>query len=97
MAQFDLYEGSRGPLLLDCQTDFLAIDTRVVIPLLPRADVAVPVRKLNPILMFEQQEIVLMTQMMTAVRTSALGRRVASLAAEQDRIKAAIDMLFSGY
>lgn len=97
MAQFDAYAPRDGPLLLDCQTDFLIIDSRVVVPLFPRGEVINLVRRLNPVLLLDGQELVMMTQLISAVGNAAAGRRVASLADQQDAIKAAVDMLFGGY
>jgi len=97
MAQFDVYATSGKTLLLDCQTDFLLIDTRLVVPLRPRSETLNLVRRLNPILVVEGDEFAMMTQTMAAVRAVTLGTRIASLANEQDNIKAAIDMLIVGY
>lgn len=97
MPQFDVYSPPSGPLLLDCQTDFLIIDSRVVVPLLPSGEVINLVRRLNPVLRLDGQDLVMMTQLMSAVGNVATGKRVASLADQQDVIKAAIDMLFGGY
>lgn len=97
MAQFDVYAPRLGPLLLDCQTDFLTIDSRVVVPLLPRRDVTNLIRRLNPVINVDDRELVMMTQLISAVGNAAAGKRVASLTDQQDVIKAAIDMLFDGY
>lgn len=97
MAQFDVHAGGGEALLLDCQTDFLLIDTRLVVPLRRRSEVVNLVRRLNPVFIVDGAEFVMMTQTMAAVRASALGTRVASLVSEQDTIKAAIDMLIVGY
>jgi toxin CcdB len=97
MAQFDVHLNPEGLMLLDCQTDLLAIETRLVVPLIPRNQVVNLVRRLNPILTVNDVEYVMMTPTMSSVRASTLGRRVASLIEEQDAIKAAIDMLLSGF
>ena len=97
MAQFEVYAGPGETLLLDCQTDYLLIDTRLVVPLRPRGKTVNLVRRLNPVLTVDGKEFAMMTQTMAAVRASTLGPSIASLAADQDHIKAAIDMLIVGY
>ena len=99
MARFDIfkYEGEAG-YLLDVQSDLLSgLNTRVIVPLLPRSSAPSPAQRLNPVFSIEGQELVMATQYMAAVPESELRSRVGSLAEKQDEISAALDMLFLGF
>ncbi len=98
MARFDVYSGLSGSgYLLDCQADILRnLATRFVIPLLPstglpRAD------RLNPLFTVADENVVMATQLASAVDARELGRPIHSLAEEQSTIMDAIDMLLTGY
>jgi toxin CcdB len=102
MAQFDVYRNpyaasaARTPYLLDVQTDFLdRLDTRVVVPLM-RRDAIVAAARLHPAFTVAEAELVMATADLAAVRRSALGNRVGSLADHRDEIVAALDFLFAG-
>lgn len=99
MARFDLYANPEGPgWLLDLQSDLLdGLNTRVVAPLLARADAPAPARRLNPVFLVAGVEAVMLTQFLAAVPVAILGPRIASLAGEQDAITAAVDMVFQGF
>ncbi len=98
MARFDVYRASSGTLLLDCQNDFLMdIETRLVAPLLPMAQVDWAMRRLTPVFHVDDVELVMMTPLLVGVPKRELGKRIASLADEQDVIMSAIDMLLSGF
>ena len=99
MARFDIFknEGEAG-YLLDVQSDLLSgLNTRVIVPLLPRSSAPSPAQRLNPVFSIEGQELVMATQYMAAVPESELRSRVGSLAKKQDEISAALDMLFLGF
>jgi len=99
MARFDIFK-SRGELgyLLDVQSDLLSgLNTRVVVPLLPKSSAPTPAQRLNPVFSIEGQELVMATQYMAAVPEAELRSRVGSLAEKQDEISAALDMLFLGF
>ena len=58
MARFDIFK-SRGELgyLLDVQSDLLSgLNTRVVVPLLPKSSAPTPAQRLNPVFSIEGQE-----------------------------------------
>ena len=99
MARFDIFknEGEAG-YLLDVQSDLLSgLNTRVVVPLLPKISAPSPAQRLNPVFSIEGQELVMATQYMAAVPEGELHSGVGSLAEKQDEISAALDMLFLGF
>lgn len=99
MARFDLFENRSGAgYLLDVQSDLLGgLNTRVVVPLLPRASAPLPARRLNPVFNVAGQEVVMATQYMAAVPEGELRAGAGNLAEQQDEISAALDMLFLGF
>lgn len=98
MAQFDLYrpKGAAGPLL-DIQSPLLEfLRTRVVVPLLPPAEIPAAIRNLHPVLVVDGTEYVLVTQLMGAIRKRELGPMVGNLEAQRTEIIRALDTLLSG-
>jgi toxin CcdB len=88
--------GGRG-LVLDLQSDLLEpLSTRVVAPLLPRAEAPKPARGLNPVFLIGEEEYVLVTQFLSAVLLAELGPPIGSLDAHHDEILRARDLLFDG-
>jgi len=104
MGQFDVVANpfprsrDRQPFLVTLQSDLLArtLDTVVVAPLEP-ADAGTYADRLNPRLEIDGKAFVLIAQEIVTVRKSALGASRASVAAERDRIIAALDLLFTGF
>ncbi|MFB2764262.1 MULTISPECIES: CcdB family protein [Marinobacter] len=99
MARFDIFENKDGAgYLLDVQSDLLSgLNTRVVVPLLPKSSAPTPAQRLNPVFNIEGQEVVMATQYMAAVPEGELRFGAGSLAGQQDEISAALDMLFLGF
>ncbi len=98
MARFDVYRTKRGALLLDCQTDFLiSIETRLVVPLLPTDGANPTLPRLTPIFEIDGESVLMMTPLLVGIPKTELGKRIGSLADEQDTVKNAIDMLLSGF
>ncbi len=99
MARFDVFENAAGPgFLLDVQSDLLSgLNTRVVIPLLPRSKAPKPAQRLNPVVSVGGSELIVATQFMAAVSGGELRTKVGSLASHQDDISVALDMLFLGF
>lgn len=99
MARFDVFENKGGAgFLLDVQSDLLSgLNTRVVVPLLPKATAPSPAQRLNPVFNIEGQEVVMATQYLAAVSESELRSGVGSLVEQQNEISAALDMLFLGF
>jgi toxin CcdB len=88
------------PFLLDVQSDLLdSLDSRVVIPLRDLAafpQVALSER-LTPVLLVDGRALMLETPKMAAVPRRVLGAPVSSLAADRERITAAVEFLFRGF
>lgn len=99
MALFDIFQNPGGSgYLLDVQSDLLSsLNTRIVVPLLPRPAAPFPAERLNPILKVEGQEVLMATQFMAAVPENELRVGIGSLAEQQHDISAALDMLFLGF
>ena len=96
MPQFDVHRLAKG-LVVNCQSDLLEpIDSRLVVPLIPRANRAKSAERLNPVLKFRGEESVLLTQAAAAVRRSELGTVVGSLADRSFEVTGALDVLLTG-
>jgi toxin CcdB len=98
MARFDVRRGEDTKLYIDVQCDMLShLNTRVVIPLMPLDDAPAPGKRLNPVVAYDGEQYAVVTQYLSTVRLTMLGPSEGSLAAEQDRINTAIDMLLYGF
>ncbi|MBS64162.1 CcdB family protein [Salinisphaera sp.] len=99
MARFEVCRNQGGSgYLLDVQSDLLSgLNTRMVVPLLPKAAAPRPAERLNPEFEIKRTQVVMATQYMAAVPESELGPTVCSLAEQQHAISAALDMLFLGF
>lgn len=99
MARYEVFSiAGDGSLVLDVQTDLIeALSTRTVIPLLPTGSAPMQIDRLNPKLVFDGEEYVLMTDLVSSVPRRALGEPLGNLSSEHDRITAALDMLFYGF
>lgn len=100
--QFDVFRNPRAktgyPFLLVVQHDLLdSLSVRVVVPLAPKASFgAQTANRLNPVFTVDGSAVVMLTQLLGAVRASSLGKRVASLSAKRTEIIGALDVLFTG-
>ena len=99
MAKYDVYRTPNGPgYVLDVQSDLLdQLNTRIVIPLLPLDQSPTPARRLNPIFILDQKQCVLVTQFLSAIPLTSLGKPVGNLADHFADITAAMDMLTHGF
>ena len=96
--QFDVHRNRAGsseyaPYLLNIQADLLAdLDTRVVVPL-----ILVPLfGRLHPILSIENEQVVMATHLVAAIRRTELGAPVTSVRDQRDEIVRAVDILLIG-
>lgn len=94
---YDLYQRSGG-LFVSIQSPHLHdLSTTILVLLLP-VDAAKPsIGRINPVVMVQDHEYVLMTQTMAAVPKQILQNPIGTLAHESDRIRAAIDEMFFGF
>jgi toxin CcdB len=99
MARYDVFAGpADDSYLLDVQTDLLDhLRTRVVVPLLPSAATPAPIRKLNPVFEFGGRKLVMATQFIATAPAAELGASRFNLAAHQEQIEGALEMLFQGF
>jgi len=99
MAQYDVFSyPQKDLLLLDVQSNVLdALQSRVVIPLVPISKEFPGMRGLNPVLKINDKDYLLSTQDMAGVSTKVLKRKVATANEHRAAINAAIDFLMHGY
>ena len=99
MARYDIYKAKgRKGYLLDIQSDLLdALNTRVVVPLMPLNVSPKPADRLNPVFLVGRKEHVMVTQFLSAVPVIILTSPAGNLAEYHSQIIAAIDMLTQGY
>ncbi|KQN31513.1 hypothetical protein ASF00_01520 [Sphingomonas sp. Leaf34] len=96
MAQFDVYRIRGNVLAIDCQSDLLSdLQTRFVVPLRPTE--AVIFKRLTPSFTINGEVLTMVTTLARAVDVRDIEDTVATLEAAQFEIKAALDMLISGY
>jgi toxin CcdB len=100
--QFDVFPNpsSRGlrwrPFLVVIQAEFLAdFRTRVVVPLVHKAEIK-PIVRLNPLIVIEGKEFHFHPVELAHIPKDLLRGRVCNLAAERDKLVAAIDLVFTG-
>lgn len=105
MARFDIYRNigpnsTDVPYVIDVQCDLLReLETRVVIPCRRRGQLQsaqIP-PQLAPVIEIEGVPCVLETHYLAAVPVRLLKAKVASLAADQAKITAALDFLYQGF
>ncbi|HEV8015884.1 MAG TPA: CcdB family protein [Stellaceae bacterium] len=99
MARFDFYANPEGSgFLLDVQANLMSeLNTRIVVPLMPRAAAPRPAGRLNPIFQIEGKAFVMATQFLAAISRSELKEKAGSLAHRDVEIGGALDMLFVGF
>ena len=104
MRQFDVVANpfprsrERQPFLVALQSDLLmrTLDTLVVAPLEPALSGTFADR-LNPQVQIDGNAFVLITQEIVTLRKNVLGKTLASIASDRDKIVNALDMLFTGF
>lgn len=97
--RYDVYRNIGGAgFLLNIQSDLLdVLNTRVVVPLLPSSEAPLPAARLNPVIVVDGANHVMVTQYMAAIPLATLGEPVGNLLPHHDQIAAALDMLFQGF
>jgi toxin CcdB len=87
------------PFLLDVQSDLLApLSTRMVVPLY-RQDVGglKTMKRLTPVIHFQEQTLVAMVPEMAGIHLRDLGREAGNLPGIRTEILQAIDLLLTGF
>lgn len=99
MAQFDVHvTQDTGVLVVDCQSDLIEyFDTRFVVPLVSSEEAGRMIPRLTPTFLIDGEKKMMATQFAGTVPKRVLGPAIASLAAHDFEIGAALDMLISGY
>lgn len=97
MAQFDVFDIGRDFLVLDLQSDWVDVSTRVVAPLYHNVIRPSPFRNLEPDFIINDESYTLLTANMTAIPANTLHTPIASLAEQDYDIRKALDMVFSGF
>jgi toxin CcdB len=96
LAQFDVYRVRGNVLVIDCQSDLLAdLPTRFVVPL--RSTDSVALKRLTPTFTIASEILTMITPLARAIDVRDIEETVATLDGAQFEIKAALDMLISGY
>jgi len=98
MAQFDFYQAPRSQgYLLDIQADLLdALDTRVVVPLLPIKVFPKRAHSLNPEFDIDGKRYVMVPEFVGAISRIELNQPTGSLENQRNIIIRAIDVLLAG-
>lgn len=98
MARFDVCRLTDGTLVLDVQADLLNdLRTRIVVPLMKRAEAPKPARHLNPVFDIDGEQLVMKTEFLSAVDRSVLGPPITNLASHSFEVTRALDMAFQGF
>ena len=99
MPKYDVFPNPSGDgFLLDVQSDLLSdLNTRVVVPLLPRTRAPKPATRLNPTFDIHGETFVMVTQFMAAVPVGMLSSAVENIETDFAKITDAVDMLIQGF
>ncbi|MDD5030787.1 MAG: CcdB family protein [Rhodoferax sp.] len=103
MARFDVYANPEEelrdavPYWLDVQNTYLAIETRVVVPLHSPNHFQGMISDLSPTLLVHDNALVMNTCAIGVVPGYELRRAVANLSSQQAAIQNALDTLLGGY
>ncbi len=96
MAQFDVLRVTGDILVIDCQSDFLDdLPTRFVVPLRPLGDIVL--LRLTPTFVIDGVTLTMMTPLARSIAKRDIIGKVVSLTDHEYDIKAALDMLVSGF
>jgi toxin CcdB len=98
LARFDVHRLANGSIMvMDCQSALLdQIDSRFVVPLVPRTQSPPPARRSNPVFEMKGEDYVMLTQAASAVRRRELGMDVGSLDERRLEVTGALDVLIGG-
>ena len=105
MTQFQVFHNPNPqtrkayPFLLDIQTPLLdSMDTRLAIPLSGLATLRNRrIRELNPLIVINGKELVILTQQMASIHKKDIGSYVADASFLREEILGAIDFMITGF
>ncbi len=99
MERFAVYKNLAGSgYLLDVQSDILSgLNTRVVVPLMPLEMSPKPAKFLNPCFSVNEEDVVMLTQFLSAIPEKELKEPIQNLKQYHTEITTALDMLFTGF
>jgi len=96
MRQFDVVRLRRGELVVVLQNNLLDhFSTRVIVPLLPPAEVR-PTPRLHPLVRIGRRNYVVATEQITTVRAAEVAAIVGSAKAIEHEIRRALDIIWTG-
>jgi toxin CcdB len=96
VAQFDVFRLRSGMLVVDLQTDLIGMEASRMVAPLREAGRYAAFPGLTPMVEVEGRGWIVRVQEMAALPGAELRDVVASLAAERDALKRAVDILFDG-
>ena len=104
MAQYQIYENLNPnskhtyPYLIDVQTTLLTdLETRIVIPVVLKSKFGKGIiTNLNPIIVINKKEYVIITQQISGIPSKQLGSSICDCITSRQEILAAIDFLITG-
>jgi toxin CcdB len=101
MARFDLFRlpDNQG-YVVNVQSDHASenVKTRVVVPLVPVADLGKPIADLNPVVRIDDCDDAFVAQSPATLTSREMGERTGPLLADHgDRFACALDILLTGF
>ena len=93
MAQFDVFRLKGGTLVVDLQTDLIGIEASRIVAPLREAGRYAAFPGLTPKIEIDGKAWIVRVQELAAIQGAELREVVASLAAERDALKRALDIL----
>lgn len=96
MAQFDVFRLKGGTLVVDLQTDLIGIEASRIVAPLREAGRYAAFPGLTPKIEIDGKAWIVRVQELAAIQGAELREVVASLAAERDALKRALDILIDG-
>ena len=98
MARYSVYRLRSGSRVVDCQADVLAhLASRFVIPLMQPEQHPVAIARLNPILAFGPEHLMLATHLAVSIPVREIATELGTLADQEFTISNAIDLLLGGF
>ena len=105
MAQYSIYQNRNEntkkiyPYLIDVQTALLdSLETKLVIPLSLKKNFENKlIKNLNPIMIINGKEYILLTQQLAAIPNQFIGEVITNISVNKQEILASIDFLITGF